>query len=170
MRIRRARLIVEELGTRTLPSVTVVLPPVTLGTVAVSSTSHPLHGTASGTYVGSSTNIDAGPSWTLSATADLGSLGTFKVTGWVEAVGLVNQGRATGELILSNSQGTITLALHGGMQKGLSPLPPELVYAISGSTGAYQHMAGYGVVGITHHPAPTAFGLPPRGFLTLAFY
>jgi hypothetical protein len=132
-------------------------------------TAHPLHGTGTGTYHGPVVTIDAGTSFTLTATANLGPLGTFTVTGWVQGVGMIESGRATGELVLSNAHGTITLALHGPVQPSFSQVPPELIYSVTRGTGDFQHLRGYGVVGMQRIPAPTALGQPPTGVINLAF-
>ena len=105
---------------------------------------------------------------TLSGSTSLGSLGTFQMTGWLQGVGMLATGRATGELILSNSQGTITLELHGRTQPGFSPLPSEMVYSVSQTTGAYSHLSGYGVVDMQRTPTPIIFNQPQTG--TINFY
>jgi hypothetical protein len=43
------------------------------------------------------------------------------------------------------------------------------VYVVTGGTGAYSHLTGYGTVGMTLVPAPVPFGHPPMGTITLAF-
>jgi hypothetical protein len=160
----------EELDARTLPSVTIPTTTAPAAAAAAPNPSHPLHGTGAGHYLGHSLVVDAGLSYALTGKADLAGLGSFKMSGWVQGVGMVASGRATGQLVLSSAQGTITLALHGRVQPGFSPLPAELVYSVSGGTGAYQHLSGYGVVGLTIMPAPIAFGFPPEGLFTLRFY
>ena len=160
----------EELDARTLPSATLPLPVPAAQVTAAPNPSHPLHGTGAGHYAGRSLVTDAGPSDTLAGRADLAGLGSFNVSGWVQGVGMVAYGRAAGQLVLSDSRGTITLALHGPVQPGFSPLPAEFVYSVSGGKGAYQHLRGYGVVGLTLTPDPTASVLPPQGQFTLRFY
>jgi hypothetical protein len=128
-----------------------------------------LHGTGRGTYHGPQITIDAGTSFSLTGKTDLGGLGSFAVTGSVEGVGMIASGRATGELVLSNARGTISLALHGPVQAAFSQPPSDLVYSVTGGTGAYRHLGGYGVVAMHRIPAPTAFGQPPRGVVSLTF-
>jgi hypothetical protein len=169
MSATRATLELQELGERTLPSPVVLHPvdPVPL-TPAIVRHAHPLHGLATGTYHGTVNNPDMPVSFTLNTTAHLDGLGTFQVTGSMQGIGFVAQGRATGELVLKNAQGTITLALHGAIQSGPS-FPRELVYSVTGGTGTYSHVTGYGTVAITQIPAPVAFGQPPTGVINLAF-
>jgi hypothetical protein len=131
-------------------------------TAVVLNPSHALHETGAGHYTSHSLVVDAGLSYTLTRKADLAGLVSFQVSGWVQGLGMVASGRATGQLVLSDARGTITLALHGRVQPGFSPLPPEFVYSLSGGTGTYQRLRGYGVVALTLTPASTAFGLPRR--------
>ena len=155
----------EELHGRTLPSTKVVVPPDLGPPIQVDPLpSHPLHGDGYGTYT-QPVVVDAGVEYQLDARLSLGSVGNFRVRGWVQGTGMVIGGRATGHLVLSNGHGTITLDLHSGELPPFSPLPPELVYSITAGTGAYAGERGYGVAGFSVTPAPTAFGLPLRGRL-----
>lgn len=165
----RATLELEELGERSLPSPVVLEPLASIPHPAIVQHAHPLHGTGTGTYHEPAVTIDAGTSFTLNGTAKLDGLGTFHVTGQVQGVGMIAWGRATGELVLTNARGTITLALHGPVQHAFGTLPHELVYSVSGGTGAYSHVTGYGTVGMTLLPAPVAFGQAPAGTITLRF-
>jgi hypothetical protein len=130
---------------------------------------HPLHGSGSGTYHGPQITIDAGTSFVFAGTAHLGALGTFALKGSVQGVGMIASGRATGELVLSNAQGTITLALHGPVQQAFSQPPSVLVYVVTRGTGSFRHMTGYGAVVMQRIPAPTALGQPAAGVITLNF-
>jgi hypothetical protein len=130
---------------------------------------HPLQGTGTGTYQGPAVSVDAGTSFTLSGTVHLNGLGSFQVTGGVHGVGMIAGGRAGGELVLTGAQGTITLALHGPIQPAFGAVPHELVYVVTGGTGAYSHLTGYGTLDTTLTPAPVAFGHPPTGIIALTF-
>ena len=99
----------------------------------------------------------------------LGSLGTFSLTGWVQGVGMIQQGRPSGHLVLTNARGSLALDLHGREMPAFSPLPSELVYSIGGGTGDYAGTKGYGITAFTYLPAPTAHGLPAAGTFTVAF-
>jgi hypothetical protein len=171
MSVNRATLELLELGDRALPSPIVLQPldpPVALAAV-VQSAAHPLHGFGAGRYRTPEVSIDAGTSFTLTGTAYLNGLGNFHVTGQVNGVGMIASGRATGELVLTNAHGTITLTLHGPTQQAFSPIPRELVYVVSGGTGSYSHLSGYGTVGIALSPAPVAVGHPQTGSIALTF-
>ena len=165
----RATLELQALGDRALPSPITLQPPDAGVLAAVVRPAHPLHGAGAGTYHGPAVTIDAGTSFALTGTANLGALGTFHVTGQVQGVGFLAQGRATGELVLTNAHGSITLALHGAVQPGFSAVPPELVYSVTGGTGDYSHLNGYGTVGLHTTPTPVAFGQPPVGAVALTF-
>ena len=177
----RATLELLELGSRVLPSaigpppplpgggaIIGPLPPVPAGGGVVHH-AHPLHGTGTATYHGNAIAVDAGTSFTLSGIADLGARGIFQVQGSLHGVGMIANGRATGQLVLSNAHGTITLALHGRVQPGFAAIPNELVYSVSGGTGDFQHMTGYGVLSLKMTPAPIAMGQPPTGAIDLKF-
>ena len=105
----------------------------------------------------------------MTGTADLGAMGMFQVHGALHGVGMIANGRAMGQLVLSNAHGTITLALHGRVQAGFAAIPNELVYSVSGGTGDFQHLTGYGVLGVKMTPAPIAQGQPPTGIIDLKF-
>jgi hypothetical protein len=130
---------------------------------------HPLHGTGTGTYHANPVPTDAGTSFTLSGTVHVAGLGTFRVTGSVQGVGMIASGRARGELVLSNDRGTITLALHGPVQSAFSQPPAELVYSVVRGTGHFRHVSGYGTVGIKRVPVPSAPRQPATGSVTLTF-
>jgi hypothetical protein len=166
----RTLLKLQELGERSLPSVVAPLPAPNYGGLAAAKVAaHPLHGTGKGTYHAPQVTIDAGTSFTMSGTANVGALGSFTVSGSVRGVGMIVFGRASGELVLSNAHGTITLALHGPVQPAFSQPPAELVYSVTRGTGDFQHLSGYGTVGVQRIPAPIALGQPPTGAVTLTF-
>lgn len=166
----RALLDVLELGERALPSVVGPQPVVEhTGVVPAAVATHPLHGTAMGTYEMPQITIDAGTSFALKGTAKLSSLGSFRVTGNVHGVGMIAFGRATGELVLSNGHGTITIAVHGAVQPAFSQVPSNLVYSVIKGTGDFRHLTGYGSLAIQRTPAPIAFGHAPSGRMTLSF-
>ena len=170
MPTNRATLDLHELGDRALPSPITLYPTDPVGPVAVVARhAHPLHGSGAGTYHQPAITIDAGTSYSLSGTADLGALGRFQVAGQVQGVGMIAWGRTTGDLVLTNAHGSIALALHGPVQAAFGSVPPELVYAVTGGTGDYSHLSGYGTVGLHLTPAPVAFGPPPVGAVALTF-
>jgi hypothetical protein len=144
-------------------------PPIT--TVVTQPINQPLHihGTVSGSYTGNGLVVDAGINDHLTGSADLKGLGWFGLTGGIQGVGMIAQGHATGELVLANAHGTITIALHGPLQSGFSSLPSQLHYTITGGTGDFQHLSGSGRVELTVIPAPIAFGRPAQGNFSLKF-
>jgi hypothetical protein len=161
------RLVLEELDARTLPSVSTAFPMSFMTTGTVSHHTHTLQGTASGHYLGNLLMVDAGVVDKLTGTVTLKGLGSFSLSGVLQGVGFIFQGHATGQLVLENAQGTITLALRGPIESGFQPLPTTFAYKISSATGAYQHLSGTGHVNVKLIPAPTAFNVPPQGLFQL---
>ena len=157
------RPVLETLDARALPSAVPTAPadPVPVVVVSAPPASHPLHGTGQGGYTDPTFGgpVDAGVSHTLHGTVTLQGLSTFDLSGWVGGTGMVLNGRATGHLVLTNAKGTLTVELHGPIQPGFSPIPSELVYSISGGTGAYAHAKGYGVTNLSFMPYPMP--MPP---------
>jgi hypothetical protein len=149
-------------------SINITLPHIPTS-VAAAPPLHSLHGTASGTYTAGPLVVDAGVYNQLSGTATFGTRGTFQVTGSVNGVGMIAQGRAGGELTFTNSRGTITVTLRGPLQPGFSPLPANFHYTIVGGTGAYQHLHGQGQMSLVLIPAPIAVDQPPRGAFRMTF-
>ena len=159
-----------EFGERRSPSAGFQAPELPAPIIMTAPAPHPLHGTGHAHYQGPAINIDAGTGFSFSGTADLGKLGAFKITGSVQGVGFAFNGHATGELVLTNKHGSITLTLHGRTQSAFSPVPGELIYSISKATGDYLHTSGYGTLGLKMNPAPIAFGHGPSGQLQLQFH
>jgi hypothetical protein len=160
MRSPNVRLRVEELGSRILPSRT----PLPAGHVAdlvhrAAVTPRPapapvnLHGTLQGTLFQVIRGpIDLGIQYGLTGAGELGGQPRFQVTGSLRRVGFIAQGQATGELTLTNAQGSIMLSLVGPMQPGFAPLPGGFHYTVTGGTGAYQGATGDGQVALRTRP------------------
>jgi hypothetical protein len=167
---RRQPLRVELLGDRILPSGSSVTPSA-LGSAAKTATAphHPLQGTGTAAYHEPRITVDTGMSLSLLGHGRLGDLGTFQVSGSINGVGLINKGRATGELVLKNSHGTITVNVHGPVQPSFAPIPRALVYVIAKGTGDFQHLAGYGSLNVTLIPATVGHNEAPRGTINLSF-
>jgi hypothetical protein len=162
-------LAIHELGARVVPSATGIAPVVPVVIATASPSNHPLHGAGTGTYHTPTITIDAGTSFTVTGKANLGALGSFTIAGEVHGVGMIAEGRATGDLVLSDSRGTMTLRLHGPIQKAFEPVPHSLVYTVSKSTGAFQHVTGYGSLEIQLTPIPVPNGKPMTGKAAFTF-
>jgi hypothetical protein len=163
MAIRAARLGLEELGSRAVPSAGGLTHPVHQPiSHATHTPPHPVRGTGDGAFAWRF-GENGGPTFALSGTADVAGLGRVRVDGWVHGVGDEDGGRATGELVLSGPRGTITLALHGRPQPADSPLPPEFVYTVTGRA------SGYGTVAIGFMTAPVWPDAVPVGSVSLSF-
>ncbi len=160
--VYRRTLELEELGQRTLPSVTpfsMVIPHSIHSQAAPQA--HPLAGQGQGTYTGNSLIVDAGVSDTLQGQANLARLGQVTVQGAVHGLGFIASGHATGTLTFTNDNGSVTLELKGPLQKGFSPLPTNWHYVVTEATGAYQDLQGEkGSLQLTLTPDTTP-GSPP---------
>lgn len=189
MLTRKFRPLLEVLNDRTTPSVVPVVhpqvivtePPVIISPPPVLHPIDPLPPvtsppvihrvllTGGGTYTQPLINVDAGTSYQLSGTITHSFL-SFNVKGWIQGTGMIQSGRASGHLVLTNEFGSITLELHGPVQNGFSPVPSELVFTVSGATGKFSNAKGYGIVHTTFTPAPVAVGMPLTGEYQMTIY
>lgn len=156
----RARLQVEQLGERLLPSTTtsvVTLYPL-YGAELVpplpTTSTHAMAGQAQGGYIGSRTSLLSAVTYTLNGTADLNALGHTTVHGTVHSVGLVALGAATGTLTFTNSLGSVTMSIAGPTQGELAALPQQFTYTVVSGTGTYAHVRDTGTLTLALAPAP----------------
>ena len=98
----------------------------------------------------------------------MAGLGNFEMSGWLQSTG-AQAGRTTGQLILTNSYGSITVELHSGVRPALSPVPNELVYSITASTGVYSQTRGYGIADFSFLSTPASIAAPHAGALGMRF-
>lgn len=162
------RPMLEELNARSIPSAGLVpTPPDSEQIHVLAPSHHPLFGGTQGTYTHSAL-VDARPTYQLSGKVTLAGLGNFEMSGWLQATG-TQAGRATGQLILTNSYGSITVELHSGVRPAFSPVPTELVYSISANTGVYGHTRGYGIADFSLLPTPASIDVPHGGAFGVRF-
>src|SRR5947209_7741487 len=187
---QRARLNVEELGRRDLPSSTLltvpwpVQPPMPVGPVVVAghdsqqstgeqATSPALSGGGSGSYDSSHPFLDDGVSFRLTGKANLAGLGKVTVAADLHSVGFTRQGQAGGTMTLTNGAGTVTVELHGPTQDAFSPLPRKFHYRVVTGTGAYGLLHGGGWLSIERQSAITGLSplpMPERGKFQLEIH
>jgi len=105
-----------------------------------------LKGQAQGTFVVEDSLPDAGKDYQFSGNATVAGIGSMTLEGGIRSLGLVRVGQARGMVTLSNSQGTLTLALVGPLQAGLSDLPSQLDYRVVRGSGIYQGATGFGTL------------------------
>jgi hypothetical protein len=148
----RRRLEVEQLGERVLPSAALALPAIQSPPALGAAQEHALTGQGHGTYAGASLIVDAGIRYSLNGVADLSALGHVTVTGSVNGVGFIAQGRATGTLTFANASGNVTVSLEGPLQAGFRPLPKQFTYAVIAATGAYGQLHDQGSLLLAFHP------------------
>jgi hypothetical protein len=167
---RRHSLSLEELGDRNLPSGSGITTTAVGGAAIVApATHHPLKGTGTAAYHQPRITVDTGMSLSFLGHGQLSDIGAFRISGSINGVGLINNGRAVGELVLKNAHGTITINVHGSVQPSFAPIPRDLVYVVAKGTGDFQHLTGYGSLKVTLIPAIVGHNQAPRGTINLIF-
>jgi hypothetical protein len=165
----RTRLNVEELTSRIAPSslvfrafgndTTVIAysPPVYQGFRVFAN--HPLlpEGTASGTYSVGAGSASSGSAYNISGTADLMGIGKISFTGSVSTVG-GSRSVATGSLLLSSSEGQISMILSGIGTSSPNQLSHQMVFTVNGVSGEFTHIGGSGVITFTTSHASGSTG------------
>jgi hypothetical protein len=96
-----------------------------------------LNGVAQGTYSAVRSNPDFGTSYTLKGTINITGLGSYNLAGSVQSLGNVAVGQAQGQLVISNSLGSITLSITGPQQKGFAALPGTFSCSVVNATGVF---------------------------------
>ncbi len=125
--------------------------------VATGSTSTiSLAGSTSGTYRVSVPVPDAGTVYQFQGTGTVTPLGLMTISGHVTLPGLILQGHASGTLTLTNSNGSVTLALTGPTEDGFGSFPTTLAYTIAQASGLYAGDAASGSISVTLIPSATA--------------
>jgi hypothetical protein len=125
-----------------------------------------LSGTVAGTWTAVPSIPDTGATQQLTGAGQVKPLGVATATGTIQTVGFIREGHATGTLVLSNAQGSITLHLTGPLQPGFSPPPSTFQYTIVSGTGAYAGAAGKGTITFSETP-PT--DTTPGGTFVMTF-
>jgi hypothetical protein len=166
---RTARLWLEELNARTVPSAVVPMMAAPTGVAVAAAAHHPLHGEGAATFTESTANPDTGHQYTLTGEVKLKGMSAFTVNGTIQTVGFISEGHATGQLVLSNAKGSITLSLEGPLQKGFSPPPSSFDYTITSATGAYEKETGSGVLHVTFIPSQAGAAAASQGIAMLSF-
>lgn len=108
-----------------------------------------LAGTISGSFKISSPIPDIGQTYELTGAGSAGVLGTVNSAGDVKLPGFIASGRARGILTLSNSSGSVMLALVGPIEKGFGPFPSALTYVLVKASGAYAGDKASGSIAVT---------------------
>jgi hypothetical protein len=118
-----------------------------------------LDGTLRGTYAPEPT-VDTGPTQRLSGSGRVGLLGQVTVSGDLGRSGyiLFPNRPALGTIVLTNSQGTVTLSLRNDVQGKSAGLPSRFHYTVTAGTGAYAHLADSGSARLTLHADPGRLG------------
>jgi len=170
----------EPLDARDVPSATPVAPTPATATAAHTITMTPgpsaperfnpraFAGWMAGEFAVRPTATDRGERIDFVGDGRLAHAGKVTITGHLDGVGLVAQGRAHGTLTVTNAHGSITFELTGPPQTGFSPLPNRFGYKIVSGTGAYAHAVGEGVLHVSlHFPPPAAVKVPVHGTINM---
>ena len=108
------------------------------------SSHHHLAGSASGTWTTQPGIPDVGATQDLVGIGKLKGLGHVHVQGSLHLAGFIQSGHADGTIDLTNTHGSVTLALTGPTQTGFSGPPKSFTYTIASRTGLYQGWHGSG--------------------------
>ncbi len=168
MKQRSKRLQVELLEDRTVPSgaslaVPVVEPMIPAPMAPLGSVHHvdQLDGHGAGTFVSAPLMVDAGAHFQLNGQGSFNAMGTVDFNGFLQGVGNILQGHATGTLTFANVQGTVTLALQGSTQAMFSSIPESFKYEVDSATGQYGFLVhDHGTLTINYKFNPVIDPLP----------
>lgn len=142
----------EELNARITPNTGLaVKPPVAAAAQVATIPSHPYQGAGQGTFVTKTTTPGAGVTSEITGRLKLPGFGEFLALGSVRFPGAqtANPTGAAGRITLHDYKGTITIDLHSLPRPQYSGVPFEMVYTITGGTGAYAGLKGYGLATFT---------------------
>jgi hypothetical protein len=119
------------------------------GSVVVAPKPHKVSvkGTITGTYTTPFGNPDA-RSYVFTGTGTAGALGAASLDGTITPPGFILSAPASGEMTLTNADGSITIDLAGKPQPGGSPVPQKMAYTVTDSSGAFANAGGKGSVAI----------------------
>jgi hypothetical protein len=112
-----------------------------------------LNGTFRGYYKVHTAVPDVGSTYDFNGSGYVHGVGHAFVTGHIQSLGFVAQGRSTGTLFLAGNRGTLTLQLTGPLQKGFSGLPDAFAFKVVGGTGQYTNVDDTGIATLVTIPA-----------------
>ena len=134
----------------------------------------PLDGATHGSYRTDRSLPDVGTTYHVTTVGRFAHLGIGNVSGTLTTLGNIQQGQATGRLLVRLPGGTVTLALTGPTQNGFSTLPSEFSYSIVKGTGKFHNHVGdpvgHGVVDVVIRPPIGGLRGPRFGAISLAFH
>jgi hypothetical protein len=154
------RLELESLEERAVPSASTMINPV-VATVAAQivpmpptyQSSHALAGHGNGTYSINTPVTDAGPTCQITGNGNFGRLGAATVSGSIQGVGMIANGRAHGTLTFTSAQGSLTVELTGPVQSAFAAMPTWFRYHVTSATGSYRSLNDSGTLRIDCNPA-----------------
>jgi hypothetical protein len=145
-----------------------------LVTTAASAQQIHLTGTVKGSYHLQVKNPDTGKDFTFLGSGTLSTLGQVSLTGDIHSPGNIANGHSTGQLVLSNPHGSVTLELTGPPQNGNTPVPDVFSFKIIKASGTFKDDTGTGYIDLILKPAPTPTAGAPnllvqQGTFTMTF-
>jgi DNA/RNA endonuclease YhcR with UshA esterase domain len=151
MTIRRTVLNVEQLGERVLPSTTATVVP-TAATAAQTSTTTTTATTGSpwagqGRFTLTTNSSTKAETYAFQGSATINSTTFYAISGTLTSVGN-KSGQATGKVVLSAPQGTLTITVTGATQSANAALPTKFTYKVVSGTGAFAKYNGTGSITI----------------------
>jgi hypothetical protein len=133
-----------------------------------------LKGSTRGTYAFESPVPDVGTAYNINTAGKLAGLGHATVSGSLNSIGFIAQGRAGGTLLVTAAGGTLTLKLTGPVQPGFSSLPSTFSYVITKGTGKFHNRfgdpVGKGTVDVILAPAGSSAAISGQGEVKLVFH
>jgi hypothetical protein len=176
---RSVRLDVEVLEERAVPSGTgaagSMVPSDVVHSSYIPHQTHAMVGRGTGTYIFDSIVVDSGFTYQFSGNGHFGQLGDAAISGSIQSVGMIQQGRAHGTLTFTNAHGSVTLTVDGPIQPGFGPMPIWFTYRVTQASGSFKNLQDHGTLRIDYHqypfvmdanghPAPTYPGETMGGF------
>jgi hypothetical protein len=125
-----------------------------------------LTGTVKGTYHVHIINPDTGKDFIFSGSGKIAPLGHVELTGHIHSPGFIYNGHSNGLLVLSDPNGSVTLAVTGPAQNGFTPVPDTFNHKITSASGKFKGDTGRGFIVLELDPAQTSPN-PPAGATTL---
>jgi hypothetical protein len=112
-------------------------------------------GSVKGTYHVHITNPDIGKEFIFFGSGQVAPLKHVKLTGHITSPGFIYHGHSTGLLVLSDPNGSVTLAVTGPPQNGFTPIPDVFNFKITSASGKFKGDTGTGFMVLELDPAQT---------------
>ena len=109
-----------------------------------------LNGTVAGSFV--AFQAATGPQINLAAAGFVAPLGqSFALGQATETFAPASQPGADAYVVLTNGQGSVTIALHASLPRAGTLIPSQFSYVVAGGTGAYTNVTDHGTARLNYH-------------------